>query len=166
MSAEKTMDEKQGRRRRRRQEIEEAKLSAATEAELVDDDEDDDLEDERGVTERKGRATPGRRTQVEDAPTGNIVVRTLRGLGEYLEGVRSELDKVAWPTRSEINRLTRVVLGTTIVSALVLGLIGLIFTELFRIGLDAPAILLGVIAIAVVVAVVFTRRANKRTSPY
>jgi preprotein translocase SecE subunit len=169
MSAEKTMDEKQGRRRRRRHEPEdEEQMNEAAEAELDDvEEDDDDLDDERGITERKGRATPGRRTLATvDAPTGNIVVRTWRGMSEYLEGVRSEIAKVAWPNREDTIRLTRIVLGTTVASALILGAIAFLFTELFKIGLESPVIFVVIIVGAVGAAVYFIRTGNKGTSGY
>src|SRR3954467_14975317 len=70
---------------------------------------EEEVVEERGMTAGKGRATPGRRQQDEDEDTGNVATRTVGGFREYLEGVRSELSKVIWPTREEAQRLTIIV---------------------------------------------------------
>ena len=44
----------------------------------------------------------------------------------------SELKLVKWPTPVQVWNSTKVVLVTTIVSAVILGLMDLLFTELFR----------------------------------
>src|SRR6187431_2285676 len=106
---------------------------------IVDDVEEleneiDELEEEeeseststRGITAPKGRATPGRRTQeVEEDKSETGIVATVtspfRSIGEYWEGVRSELQKVIWPTRAETQRLATIVLVVTIIASLVLG---------------------------------------------
>lgn len=111
----------------------------------------------------KGRATPSRRHE-DDEDEGNVLTRTGGGLAAYFEGVRSELKKVAWPTREEARRLTIIVLGTLIVSALVLGFISAAFTELFRIGLSQPLILFAVIIGAVVAGFVVYRVNGRRAS--
>lgn len=120
---------------------------------------------ERGMSASKGRATPSRRRlEEEEDEGGNVVTRTGGGLAEYFEGVRSELKKVAWPTREETTRLTIIVLATLIISALVLGLISAAFTELFRIGLNAPAILFAVMVGAVLAGLVVYRMNRQRAS--
>lgn len=147
MSAEKLGEEKQSRRRRlpviQRTKVEEA--APVT---------------ERGVA--KGRPTPSMRRRHEE-DEGNILERTGGGLSSYFEGVRDELEKVAWPTRPETIRLTRIVIATLIAAALILGLISAAFTELFRIGLSAPVILLAVMAVAIVAGIIVSR-VNKRSS--
>ena len=111
---------------------------------------------ERGITASKGRPHAGRRRQEEEEDdSGNVATRTVGGIREYFEGVRSELQKVAWPTREETRRLTIIVLITLILAALILGAISLSFTELFRIGLSQPLILLGFMFIAVGAGVAF-----------
>jgi len=157
MSAQNTVDDKQKRRRRRRADVEEEdSIDEAEEA----------VDEARGLTESKGRATPGRRTQVEPEEQGNIVIRTLRGIREYFEGVRSELDKVAWPTREETLRLSGIVLVTLIVCSIVLGSIGALFTEVVRLGLAAPIIFVVIFVVVVAVALYFMRRGAGRTSPF
>lgn len=126
--------------------------------------EDEEIVEERGVTAGKGRATPGRRQQDEEEETGNIATRTVGGFREYLEGVRSELSKVIWPTREEAQRLTIIVIVTLVVSAIVLGSISLFFTELFRIGLGSPIILLAVMVIAIAGGLIFLRVNSRRSS--
>ncbi|MCC6803438.1 MAG: preprotein translocase subunit SecE [Anaerolineae bacterium] len=154
MSADKTIEgeEKTGRRRR-----------SNRPAELVE--EQDEAVEERGVTAGKGRATPSRRRQVEEEDSGNLATRTVGGLRGYFEGVRSELEKVVWPTREEWRRLTVIVLITLIASALALGTISFIFTELFRIGLANPIILIGAMLIAVAGGF-FVYRYNNRRATY
>ena len=125
---------------------------------------EEDVVEERGVTAGKGRATPGRRQQDEEEETGNVATRTVGGFREYLEGVRSELGKVIWPTREEAQRLTVIVLITLFVAAVVLGAISLFFTELFRIGLGSPIILLAVMVIAVAGGLIFMRVNSRRSS--
>ncbi len=159
MSAEKL--EKEGRRRRL--------FGRAAEPEEVDDaSEAEDEEDTRGITASKGRATPSRRRQEEEEDHRSWLVRTRDSVVDYVEGVRSELEKVVWPTREEAQRLTIIVIVTLIASSLVLGAISVIFTELFTIGLNRPVILLAVVLIALVAGVVVWRSYNRRapSSPY
>jgi preprotein translocase subunit SecE len=151
MSADKTIGEQEeGRRRRRRP-------AAVAEPEP----------EERGVTAGKGRPTPSRRRQEEaEEVSGNLATRTVGTIREYIEGVRSELQKVAWPSREETRRLTLIVLATLVASAIILGAISLSFTELFRIGLNQPVILLGFMFIAVVAGVIFWRTRRGRSTSY
>jgi len=127
---------------------------AAKPAEIVAEEE---VEEAKNVTAAKGRATPGRR-QVE------TVTETRRGplgrLRDYLDGVRSELDKVAWPTRQEVTGLFRVVLFVTIAAAIVLGLVAFLFNELFAIGLQQP-ILFVIVGAAVAAITVVVLRGNR-----
>jgi preprotein translocase subunit SecE len=134
----------------------------------MEDDELDEAEEAgstRGITAGKGRATPSRRRQIEaEEETGNIATRSVGGLREYFEGVRSELGKVIWPTREETRRLTIIVLIALLISSLVLGAISLLFTELFKIGLNTPIILLAVMLIAVAGGVFFMRYSSRRST--
>ena len=93
------------------------------ENEAVEDDGEgeDEGSEARGITAPKGRATRGRRTQeVEEVKAESGIVSTIaspfRTISEYWEGVRSELQKVIWPTREETQRLATIVLVVTIVS--------------------------------------------------
>lgn len=161
--AENTLDNKSKRRGRRLKPVE-------TELEVEDDelDEDDELES-RGITAGKGRPTPGRRNtqEVEKvAESGNFITRFFRSIREYFEGVRSELNKVSWPTRIDVRNLTIIVLATTIIASLILGIIGLGFTELFRIGLVTPAVFLVFFLIVGAVAFVLYRRTQNNTTQY
>jgi preprotein translocase subunit SecE len=122
---------------------------------------------EKGMTAPKGRATPSRRRREEEEETeGNVITRTGGGLSEYVEGVQSELGKVAWPSREETIRLTIIVLATLIASSLILGIISALFTELFRIGLSLPAILLGFMVLAVGAGLAVARVNSRRSSSY
>jgi|FLYN01.1.fsa_nt_gi preprotein translocase subunit SecE len=160
MSTEDKLNTKPKRRRWRRGQEEEV-----VQAEEADETEDE--EDARGLTVKKGRPTPGRRQQAEVVEErGNVVTRPINRLAEYLRDVRSELSKVTWPTREEVWQLTRIVLGTTIAAALILGVITLIFTELFRIGLNQPVIFVGLFVVVVALVVIFLRRSSERTTPY
>lgn len=140
--------EKQGRRRRRRVEEE---VESAEEAEALEED----VEDVRGITAAKGRATPGRRNAAtqEVAVVTNPILRPFVGLREYFRGVQSELEKVTWPTREETIRLSRIVLLVTVATSIVLGIISFAFTVLFQVGIDNPIIF--VVFFAAVAAVVF-----------
>ncbi len=157
MSADKTIgeDEQTGRRRR--------SVLTRNRPDEIPEEEDDEVED-RSVTAAKGRATPSRRKLEDEVETSNFLTRSLGSLREYFDGVRSELDKVVWPTRDETQRLTIIVLITLVASAIVLGAISFVFTELFRIGLGAPIILLAVMLVAVVGGLVVYRYNNRRSS--
>ena len=151
--AEKVGEQQEGRRRRR-------PLGKKAEAEEIVQP----VEPQKGITAPKGRATPSRRREEEEEDdSGNIVTRTSGGVREYLDGVRSEIRKVAWPTREEITRLTVIVLATLVAGAIILGLISATFTELFRIGLSSPLILLVVLFAAVGIGA-FVYRARGRRS--
>lgn len=136
-------------------------------ADSIDEAEFDDDEDAHGpaLTAAKGRPTLSRRELEEaDEPKGNFIQRTVRGLGEYFEGVRSELQKVAWPTREDLRRLTIIVVIALIISSIILGSISFGFTELFKVGLDNPLLLLGFMAVAIALGVVWSRRQDRRSS--
>ena len=153
MSAENAADQKQKRRWGRRAEPE-------IEEEL-------DAEEVRGITAGKGRVTRGRRNSADEEVTGNVVTRSVGGIGEYFEGVRSELAKVTWPTREETRRLSIIVIIATILSSILLGLISLGFTELFRLGLNNPVIFLGFFIVVGALAFFFYRRnQTDNSSPY
>lgn len=145
------VEDKSRRRRKRRSEEEDQEQAA----------------EERGLTEGKGRATPGRRG-------GSSVERTesrgfLGGIVEYFQGVRDELDKVVWPDREELIRLSRIVLIVTVASALALGAISFVFTELFIFGFDDNEWIFGVVFLVVLaVAFAFQRMTANQDhhSPY
>lgn len=152
MAADKTLGEQPERRRRTltgksREALREAAASG-----------------ERAVA-TKARTAPARRERDEDdddKPRG--IAGVVVGLREYFEGVQSEARKVVWPTPEDTRRLTVTVLWTLLAASVVLGLIVLAFTELFRIGLQEPAVLLGFMALVVVVAVVVWRMSNRRAA--
>lgn len=163
MSTEGKLDTKAKRRRWRRGQEEDV-----VEAAVEEDEAEEEIEENaRGLTAPKGRPTPGRRQQqAEVEEKGNIVTRPVNRLTLYLRDVRSELGKVTWPTREEALQLTRIVLGTTISAAIILGLITLVFTELFRYGLNQPILFAGLFVIVVALIVMFLRRSSERTTPY
>ncbi len=92
------------------------------------------------ITEKKGKATPGRRTRkvkkTKAEPQGNAVTRPLYMTVDYFSNVRSELNKVAWPTREDTRRLTILCINVTIASAIFLGILAVIWSEFMRIGLN------------------------------
>ncbi len=57
------------------------------------------------------------------AQSQNAIIR-------YFQDTRDELRKVTWPTRQEVVRLTLIVLGTTLVFAILLGILDLLFRQL------------------------------------
>ncbi len=139
------------------------------ENDTVEDENEDEGASTRGITAPKGRATPGRRTQeVEEvkAETGIVssVTSPFRSIGEYWEGVRSEMQKVVWPTREETQRLATIVLIVTIISSIVLGVLSLIFSAIIAAGLNSPLIVFGAIFLLAVVAFGFYLRSSNRGS--
>jgi preprotein translocase subunit SecE len=52
---------------------------------------------------------------------------------QFFKESRAELKKVVWPTRDDVVSSIKVVIISTILVALILGLLDLGFTELFRI---------------------------------
>ena len=133
----------------------------------VDDEAEEEVSSTRGITAPKGRATPGRRTQEveeEKADSGIVsgITSPFRSMAEYWEGVRSELQKVIWPTREETQRLATIVLVVTIISSLVLGLLSLIFTAIIAAGLTSPLVVFGSIFVLAVVAFGFYLRSSNR----
>jgi preprotein translocase subunit SecE len=145
---------------------EKRRRTAAEDIEELDDVEvvEEVEDDARALTAAKGRATPGRRTAEDEDEGGNFLTRLVRGLRHYFEGVRAELKKVAWPTREDTRRLTLIVIGMLIASSLVLGAIGLLFTELFRIGLNNPLVLLGFMVLAVGGGFIFYTTRSRRSN--
>lgn len=159
MSVDKTGEKETRPKRGRRLVVTDVKTSAAPEL--------DTAEMNAAVTAGKGRATPSRRhREEEEADEGGILQRTSGGLIGYLQGVRSEIGKVSFPTREETIRLTTIVLIALIVASLILGAISLMFTELFRIGLDQPMLLLGFMVITVAVGFFLNRFMSSREPLY
>jgi preprotein translocase SecE subunit len=167
MSAEDTLNEKSKRRRGLRRKAEVEPVDSVEEVDDESDDEDDDSS-ERGLTVKKGRVTPGRRTQelAETQSEGNFITRTVGGIGEYFEGVRSEIQKVAWPTREDVRRLAGIVLVTMIVSSLVLGTISIIYNEIFVLGISTPAIFVVIFVVVIAAFGYYLRQSNRRTGSY
>lgn len=155
MSAQKIREKREARRRRRREEVTEVDDAAVVEVE----------EENKGITAAKGHATRSRRHEVDVQPSSNFLVRTVNGLGEYFAGVRSELQKVTWPTREETINLTRLVLIVTIAMSLFLGAVSLGFTELFRIGLNNPIVLFVFMVAAIGGGLYLSRRSNQGSGP-
>ncbi len=54
------------------------------------------------------------------------------GIGESVREIRSELRKVAWPTRDEAVRLTVVVIGVCVAVGVSLGIVDFIFQQAFQ----------------------------------
>jgi len=119
---------------------------------------------QRGVTARKGRATPGRRNLPVARESGNRLTRPFISLRVYFEGVRDELGKVSWPTREEARRLSTIVLVSTLLASLVLGLIALGYGELFRVGLGQPLLFLGFFVVVLGLGAFFYIRNNRNNS--
>jgi preprotein translocase subunit SecE len=100
---------------------------------------------------RKDRPTPSAR---QEAPRSrNFIVRFVQNTREYFREVGVELRKVAWPTREEVNRLTRIVLIVTVVSSLFLGAVSFVFGFLTtQIAENSQLATIGTLALVVVVA--------------
>ena len=118
------------------------------------------------ITERKGVATPGRRTRKikkgKPEPQGNALTRPLFQTLAYLSDVRAELNKVAWPSREDTRRLTILCINVTIASAIFLGILAVIWSEFMRIGLNPGNawMLLAVIVAMVAFALLMIRRGS------
>lgn len=170
MSAEDSVNERSRRRRGLRRPAEVTPVEGVDIEDEIDDEEEDDdsVSSSRGITAKKGYATPSRRKQeeIEEQAEGNVVTRPLNGLRDYIDGVRSEVQKVVWPTREEVRRLTLIVLVSTVIASLVLGLISLLFNQLFAFGIRTP-IIFGVVLVVVLGAFFYyLRNSNRRSSTY
>ena len=121
---------------------------------------------ESAITEKKGSATPGRRSRkvkkTKAEPQGNAVTRPLYMTVDYFSNVRSELNKVAWPNRADTRRLTILCINVTIASAIFLGILAVIWSEFMRIGLNPGYawMLLAVIVVMVAGAFMMIRRGS------
>ncbi|MCA9913554.1 MAG: preprotein translocase subunit SecE [Anaerolineae bacterium] len=82
----------------------------------------------------------------------------------YIREVRSELNKVTWPTREEVINLTRIVLIVTLISSLVLGLISALLTLFTEIGVQNALVFVVAFAAIVIGAIYYSRRGNTRSS--
>lgn len=168
MSADERINQRLKASRKLRRQAEAEAEEAVNEVEEYDDDEGDESEDDgspRGLTEKKGYATPSRRQkeEEEDAPQGNALTRPFLGIGNYIEGVRAELEKVTWPTRGEAFRLTRLVLIATIIASIILGIVGFIYNQIFLLGSTTPLIF-GVLLVVVIGGFAYyLRQSNRRT---
>ena len=119
------------------------------------------------LTQKKGKATPGRRTRkvkttAKAEPQGNAITRPLYMTVDYFSNVRSELNKVAWPSRHDTRRLTILCINVTIASAIFLGVLAVIWSEFMRIGLNPGMawMLLAVIVAMVLGALFMIRRGS------
>jgi preprotein translocase SecE subunit len=123
-----------------------------------------DEQENDAITEAKGRATPGRRhsrkSKGNEEDEGNSLTRPLYATLDYFSNVRSELNKVAWPSREDTRRLTILCINVTIASALFLGFLSLLLTEFIQLGLSQGNswMLLSVIVLMVVGAFGAMRR--------
>lgn len=127
-------------------------------------DDDGDTTADSGITAGKGRATPGRRSG--DSSSGNFLTNTFGGVSTYFREVMEEVEKVSWPTREETLRLTWIVLLTTIVSAIALGVISLFMSYIIRWGLNTPLILVAIVVGAVAIAGVWIWRSGRSGAGY
>ena len=121
---------------------------------------------QHAITDKKGKATPGRRTRkvktTKTEPQGNTVTRPLYMALDYFANVRSELNKVAWPSREDTRRLTILCINVTIASAIFLGILAIMWSEFMRIGLNPGYawMLLAVIVVMVGAAFYMIRRGS------
>ena len=53
-------------------------------------------------------------------------------VGQFLRESKAELKKVVWPSRADVVSSVKVVIISTIIVAIVLGLLDFAFTEAFR----------------------------------
>jgi preprotein translocase subunit SecE len=74
----------------------------------------------------------------------------LTSVRTYFGEVRTELNKVSWPTRDDVRRLTIIVLAVTVVSSLALGILSFILSIVMNdYGMQYPLILAVLFALIV-----------------
>jgi preprotein translocase subunit SecE len=131
-------------------------------------DPSDPNELQKGITAGKGRPTPSRRQmeEQEEEVQGNFIQRTVANLREYFVGVRSELQKVTWPTREDTRRLSIIVVIVLIIASIVLGLISYAFTRIFEVGLTTPIVLILIMAAGVGLGLLIARMVRVRSNTY
>lgn len=136
----------------------------------VEGDEGDEAEESsgKGLTAKKGYATPGRRARAaaEAEEESGIIQRPVGAIREYFEGVISEFHKVAWPTRQDAIRLTSIVLVVMLLSALVLGVVSFSINQIFEIGLTSPIVFAVLFVIAVGAFMLYLRNSNRGGASY
>lgn len=116
---------------------------------------------EKGIVAAKGRATPGRRqAEAEEEQTRGFFGRIV----DYIQGVRSELDKVAWPNREQVRSLFTIVVIVTIIAAMILGMVAFMFNELFVVGLRNPMVFVIFGAVVGAAVFLFSRRSSESGS--
>ncbi|XWX03778.1 preprotein translocase subunit SecE [Aggregatilineales bacterium SYSU G02658] len=156
---ENAVEEKSSRRRRRKEMAQAAEAAAAPEPAVT-------AEVHSPITPGKGRATPGRRTHEEEVKEGNFITRAVNGLREYFSDVRSELEKVSWPTREDAIRLTRIVLIVLVIAAIVMGFINFLFERFVAFGIQNPIVFVVLLAACVGVALWVFRGQNASRGSY
>jgi len=135
--------------------------------ELEEELDEEDESSGKAYTERKGRATPGKRSRQEAVEEkGNFVVRFFRGIANYLRGVKEKKKKVVWPTREELIRLSRIIISVTLFSALVLGVMSFLFNELFIQGFNNNIVFLLFFAVVGVLWFVVARFTKNSDTSY
>jgi len=149
-----SIQEKRARRRRRKREARQGEIEA------------ENTELEKGITEKKGYATRSRRKGEGEVDEGNALTRPFRGPLNYFEGVRSELEKVTWPTPEETQRLSYIVAVVTVASSLFLGGLALIFTRLFNIGVETPTVFIGAFVAFLILLYVYSRYGRSTGSEF
>ncbi len=80
----------------------------------------------------------------------NLFARVIGPILRYLRETRAELRKVTWPTREEALHLTLIVLGTTIVMSILLGIADFIFGRIMA-GVIIGDLLLIIVGILTVI---------------
>lgn len=95
---------------------------------------------------------------------GNALTRPFSGIVEYFREVRTEMNKVTWPTREEVIRLTRIVIIVTVIFALVMGGFNIVLSAFVGFGLDQPIVLLVAFVAAVLGVIYMLRRGDTRSS--
>lgn len=79
----------------------------------------------------------------------------LGGIRTYFNEVRTELNKVSWPDREDVIRLTRIVIIATILASIALGLMSIILTAVMTdYGLNAPWVFVVIFAAIILVTVI------------
>lgn len=82
---------------------------------------------------------------------------------EYLRNTRAEMHKVHWPTRSEAENLTKIVLGVTVAMALFMGALDYLFSRELHGLITGNAIAIGAAVVVVVASIVLTIILNRQS---
>jgi preprotein translocase SecE subunit len=111
--------------------------------------------------------TKKERKATKSKEEGNFLTNTITNIRTYFGEVRSELNKVSWPERADVIRLTRIVLLVTIISGLFLGAISIFFSKLVEFGIESGTnnwlVFVVIFLVIIGITIYWFRRDNQKT---